>query len=370
MKVKRVAIVCDWLTGIGGAERVVFELHKIFPDAPIFTSQYDSKKIDWFAEADVRTGWLQHLPPGLKKFLPVLRAYYFSHLDLADFDLVISSSGAEAKFVRVEKSTIHIAYIHSPTHYYWSRYEAYLKDPGFGALDWLARLGLKTLVRPLRKKDFLAAQQPDFLLANSSHTQAEIKKYYGRDSTVIYPPVNLERFKHPRVLERHGFVVTGRQTPYKKVDLAVAACTKLNLPLTVIGTGPDHDKLVKMAGPSIEFVTDASDKDVTNFLAGASGFIFPGLDDFGIVSIEALAAGTPVIAYKAGGALDYIKPGDNGEFFSEQTVESLASVLKNFDASRYSAAAIRASARQFSVANFRHTFDQFLRKATEKEPDR
>src|SRR5476649_1689319 len=141
----KVAIVCDWLTGIGGAERVVLELHKLYPDAPIYTSQYDPEQLGWFAEADVRTGWLQKLPSGLKKFLPVLRAWYFSHLDLSDYDLVLSSSGAEAKGVKTDPQAVHISYIHAPTHYYWIRYEQYLKHPGFGRFDWLARLGLRLL---------------------------------------------------------------------------------------------------------------------------------------------------------------------------------------------------------------------------------
>lgn len=357
----RVAIVCDWLTGVGGAERVVFEIHKMFPDAPIFTSQYDPAKIDWFDDADVRTGWLQHLPPGLKKFLPILRGRYFSRLDLSEFDLIISASGAEAKFVQVEKPAIHVAYIHSPTHYYWSRYDEYIEHPGFGKFDWLARVGLKSLVGPLRKKDYTVAQRPDYLIANSTHTQAEIKKYYSRDSVVIFPPVELDRFKHPRVRERHGFVVTGRQTPYKKIDLAVAACTKLNLPLTVIGNGPDHEKLVKLAGPTIEFITNASDKDVANFLAGAEAYIFPtNAEDFGIAPVEALASGAPVIAYKKGGPIDYIKPGINGEFFDELNVASIVNTLKKFRPGDYKTAAIRSSSSRFSVAQFHRDLANFL----------
>ncbi|HUC96036.1 MAG TPA: glycosyltransferase family 4 protein, partial [Candidatus Saccharimonadia bacterium] len=157
----KVAIVCDWLTGIGGAERVVLELHKMFPKAPIYTSQYDPKTIDWFRDADVRTLWLQHLPKSLKKFLPPLRAIAFRQLNLSNYDLVISSSGAEAKAVKTGPKTIHICYCHSPTHYYWIKYDEYLKNPGFGKLDFLARIGLKILVNPLKKLDYKATQGPD-----------------------------------------------------------------------------------------------------------------------------------------------------------------------------------------------------------------
>ncbi len=165
----KVAIVCDWLMGIGGAERVVLELHKMYPDAPIYTSQYDPKAIDWFTDADVRTGWLQKMPKKLKKFFPVLRAVYFSRLNLSDYDLVISASGAEAKAVKTGKNTLHISYCHSPTHYYWSRYNEYIENPGFGRLNFIARLGLRLLVAPLRRWDRNAAKNPDVMIAHSSH---------------------------------------------------------------------------------------------------------------------------------------------------------------------------------------------------------
>lgn len=348
----KVAIVCDWLTGIGGAERVVLELHHMYPNAPIYTSQYDPSKIDWFKNADVRTTGLQKLPGALKKFLPILRARSFSKIDLGEYDLVISSSGAEAKGVKTREPMVHVSYIHAPTHYYWSRYDDYLQNPGFpNGFNWLAKAALRVLVGPLRTWDYKAAQRPNHIIANSSHTQAQIKKYYDRDSVVIHPPVDVARFKLPSS-ERRGFVVAGRQTPYKKIDLAVAVCTKLNLPLIVIGSGPDHDKLVKMAGPSITFVTDASDQDVANYFASSLACIFPNLDDFGITPVEAMAAGTPVIAYQGGGALDYVIPGKTGMFFTEQTAESLVAVLQAFDPSSFDHSDIQKHAQLFSPEAF------------------
>lgn len=356
----KVAIVCDWLTGIGGAERVTLELHRMFPEAPIYTSQYDPTKIDWFKDADVRTTWLQKLPKGLKKFLPVLRAMAFSKLDLSEYDLVISSSGADAKGVKTGLNTTHVCYCHAPTHYYWSRYEEYMKHPGFGFFDPLARLGLKILVGPMRKWDYKAAQKPNVMIANSTHIKALIKQYYNRDSVVIFPPVDTSRFQNLSRQERSGFVTAGRQTPYKRIDLVVAACTQANLPLTVIGRGPDHEKLVKMAGPSIRFVTDASDEQVAEYFAGAQAFIFPNVDDFGITPVEAMAAGTPVIAYKGGGALDYVVEGKTGLFFDKQTPETLASVLKNFDPNAFDSAVIKRYAEVFSVKAFREKIQQFI----------
>jgi glycosyltransferase involved in cell wall biosynthesis len=362
---KKVAIVCDWLLGTGGAERVVFELHKLYPEAPIYTSQYDPDpglwhNGSWFQDADVHTGWLQKLPKRLKKFLPVLRARYFSQLQLAGYDLIISSSGAEAKFIRRKPGTLHIAYIHAPTHYYWSRYDEYLKHPGFGAFDWLARIGLKLLVGSMRRRDYQAAQGPDFLVTNSVHSQSEIQKYYDRQATVIHPPVDIESFKPLRKLNRSGLVVAGRQTPYKRLDLAVAACTELHLPLTVIGNGPQHKKLEALAGPTVTFVTDATDKDVVRYFQSAAGFIFPGLEDFGIVAVEALAAGTPVIAYRGGGAVDYIKDKKNGLLFEEQTVEGLITCLKSFQDVIWDHQTISQSAEQYASASFRQKIKTFV----------
>jgi hypothetical protein len=287
----KVAIVCDWLTGIGGAERVVLELHTLYPDAPIYTSQYDPSKIDWFLDADVRTSWLQRLPKGLKKFLPLLRAWTFSRLDLSDYDLVISSSGAEAKGVKTGPETVHICYCHSPTHYYWIRYDEYLAHPGFPiGFNWLAKLSLRVLIGPLKQWDARAAKRPDYVIANSTHTQSMIKRYYRRESVVIHPPVETDRFKvRGKPSSRHGFVVAGRQTPYKRIDLAIAACTDLKIPLIVIGNGPEHRKLEKMAGRNVTFLTNVSDNDMPGHFQSALGFIMPNMDDFGIVAVEALA---------------------------------------------------------------------------------
>ena len=397
----RVAIVCDWLSGTGGAERVVLELHRMFPDAPIYTSQYDKNpKIwfgdKWFGDADVRTTWLQKLPKNLKKFLPVLRAWTFSRLDLDDYDLVISSTGAEAKFVKTnrkkwqmangklfgkwklrnEKSDVHrpvhINYCHAPTHYYWSRYEQYLKNPGFGRLDPIARLALKLLAGPMRRWDLKAAQRPDYFIANSKYTKDQIKKYYGRDSVVIHPPVEIERFQQAKSYKlkakssRHGFVVAGRQVPYKKIDLVVKAATKLNVPLVVVGRGPEHAKLGRMAGRGVTFLTNVSDNEMPARFAQAEAFIFPGIDDFGIVAVEAMAAGTPVIAYSGGGALDYVNK-TTGLLFKEQTVDSLAKAMQEFSKLSFDHAKIATAAEEFSASKFHTNLQQFLKSLSKND---
>jgi glycosyltransferase involved in cell wall biosynthesis len=351
----KVAIVCDWLVGIGGAERVVLEMHKLYPDAPIYTSQYDPSKIDWFNSADVRTTWLQKLPSSLKKFLPLLRAWTFSRLDLSEYDLILSSSGAEAKDVKRRREATHICYCHSPTQYYWTRYDEYLDKPGFPrGFNWLARLGLRIFIGPLKRWDYRAAQRPDYIITNSTHTQAAVKHYYNRDSVVVHPPVEVDRFKmigKPPL--RHGFVIAGRQSPYKRFDLAVEACNDLKVPLVVIGDGPDHRRLEKLADRNVTFLPSLNDYDIVSHFQSALGFIMPNMDDFGIVAVEAMAAGTPVIAYKKGGALDYVESGKTGLFFEKQTSQDLARALEAAMGKSFDYEAIAGHAAQFSVPNFR-----------------
>jgi glycosyltransferase involved in cell wall biosynthesis len=210
------------------------------------------------------------------------------------------------------------------------------------------------------------------MIANSTHTQAMIKKYYDRDSVVIHPPVDIERYQLAPDTEepaRRGFVITGRQTPYKRIDLAIKACGRLGLPLTVIGSGPEHQNLRKIAGPTITFVTNASDTDVARYLQSSEAFIFPtNVEDFGIAPVEAMAAGTPVIAYRAGGPLDYVVEGKTGVFFDEQTVDSLVRVLRKFPDHSFSRKALQDQAKRFSVRNFQANLNEFIEQVLTDQP--
>lgn len=364
LKDLKVALVHDWLIG-GGAERVVHELHHMFPEAPIYTSYATD---EWRKKLDdkVVTGFLQHWPfSAVRKFIPFLRMWWFLHLDLSSYDVVISSTGnGEAKFVKTPQHTKHICYCNTPVHFYWRHYEQYMRRPGFGVLSPLARLGLRLLVSPLRKRDARAAQGPDRFIANSTHIRDDIKRYYGRDSAVIHPPVDTERFQSQepgaRSQARKGFVTVGRQVPHKHTEIIVQACTRLNLPLTVIGNGPEHEKLVKLAGPTVTFLKNVSDKAMPQHLARAKAFIFASYEDFGITPVEAMASGTPVIAYKGGGALDYVIPGKTGEFFDEQTSESLKKALQVFSSVKYSSGDIKQHVEQFDSAHFRKKLSKFL----------
>lgn len=361
MATPRVAIVHDWLVG-GGAERVVLELHQMFPDAPIYTS-YATKEWQERLDGKVVTGYLQRWPFNkLRKYVPLLRAWWFRGLNLDGYDLIISSKGnGEANYIRKPKGSTHICYCHSPTHFYWRKYDEYMRQPGFGVFNPLARIGLKLLVKPLRKMDYQAAQKVDHFIANSTNIQSEIKQSYGRESVVIHPPVDVDRFMNTAEQERKGFVTVGRQVPYKRTDIIVQACSELNLPLTVVGRGPEHDKLVAMAEPSVTFVTNARDQEVAQAMAGAEAFIFAADEDFGITPVEAMAAGTPVIAYKAGGALDYITENKSGLLFDKQTADSLINTLKAFDATSFDRAQLQSRAQSFSATNFQASFNDFLK---------
>lgn len=355
----KVAIVHDWLYG-GGAERVIQQLHELYPDAPIYTSYCTD---EWKKRLDgkVVTGYLQHWPfSKLRRMLPVLRVFWFRNLDLSNYDLIISSSGnGEAKDLTIPKGTTYICYCHAPTHYYWRSYDQYMKYPGFGIFNPIARIGMRLLAGPLKNADYRAAQKPQYFIANSSFIKKEIKQFYNRDAIVIHPPVNIDRFKSAATKQKKGFVTVGRQVAYKRFDLIIDACNELRVPLTIIGNGPEHNNLVKRAGPTITFKTRVTDEEMPQQLGAAEAFIFAAVEDFGVAPVEAMAAGTAVIAYKDGGALDYITK-DTGIFFNSQNSESLVKVLQTFDAGKFNAQSLQKQAESFSDDIFKSKIKAFI----------
>ena len=393
----KVAIVCDWLTSVGGAERVLKSITELFPEAPIYTSQYNQKKIDWFKDSDVRVGWLQIFPTSLRRFLGPLRQAYFNHLDLSGYDLIISVTGAEAKSVK-KGNALHLSYCHVPTQYYWGMKDDYLKNPGFGILNPVARLGLKLFLPPLKNADYKAAQRPDEFITISTYAAEQIKKAYNREATIIFPPVAVEKFSTKEFSTsretikqeksqakkteqkiytntinsiksqidesegRYGFVTTSRQVNWKRLDLAIEACLALKVPLTVIGEGPEHKNLVKLAKKSklIKFVPLTDQAGLKSYLEKAEGYIFPSLEPFGIAPVEALACGCPVIAYGNGGALDYVIDGENGVLFGKQSVNSLRQALKRFQTLKFDETKVRASALPFSEERFTKELKTFI----------
>jgi len=373
----KVALVCDWLTNVGGAEKVLLELHKMYPEAPIYTSQYDPKGIDWFRDADVRTGPLQKYPAKLRRLLGPKRQKWFEGLDLSEYDLIISVTGAEAKAVKSGKwlhahglpsknpEGLHICYCHVPTQYYWQMYKDYLRNPGFGVLNPLVRFAFRIMVRPLRRADKKAAQGPDYFVTISEYAKGLIKKYYKRDAVVIAPPVEIDDFK-VKAKKKEYYITASRQVNWKRIDIAVQACLMAQRKLLVIGGGPEHKKLVKIAQGTklVEFLPLMKKRELAEYLAGAKGYLFPSLEPFGIAPVEALAAGCPVVALGAGGALDYVVDGKNGLLFKPQTATALAEGILEFEKLKFNREKVAKSAEKFSTERFDKEIRDYVKKVS------
>jgi glycosyltransferase involved in cell wall biosynthesis len=363
----RIAIVHDWMVKVGGGEKVLYQLHLLYPDAPIYTTAYVPQLFPEFKNAVVRTTWMDRfaLTKYRHQFFPPLRALTYAMMDLSEFDIVISSSTAESKYVRAGENTLHICYCHTPVRYYWSDYDWYIKHPPFGKLNWLAQIGLPLIIGPLRWFDYRRAQAVDSYIANSKFVAERIKKYYHRSSTVIYPPVSAGMFQLGSA-ERDYYLIVGRQVAYKRLDIAVEAFNKLGLPLKVAGGGEEVARQSARAESNIEFLGPVSDAVKVELFSNAKGFIFPAVEDFGIVPLEAMASGTPVIAYAEGGALETVVEGESGTFFHEQTAGALVEAVKRFEKMKFDAKAIREHARTFDEPVFRDEIRKFVDEQWDK----
>ena len=355
----KIAIVCDFLTMMGGAENVVLAMHEAFPQAPIYTAIYDEDRLPAFKGIDVRPSRLQKVPKSLRKsykLFPTLAVNAMRDLDLSEFDIILTSSYLHGHQVtKTRPGQIVINYCHTPPRYYWSHYDLYRKDPGYGKLNPLVRLLMPLMVPRQRQLDLEAAERVDYFIANSTETAERIKKYYQKPSTVLHPPVDIKRFTPAQKRGDH-YVTLGRQLPNKRFDLAVEACTKLGVPLKVFGNGPLHEKLEKLAGPTIEFYTDrfgnASDTEVEKALNTAKGFVFPSDEDFGIVAVEALAAGAPVIAYAAAGTRDIVQDTVSGVMFEHQTADEVAAAIQKADKMTFLPGTLARKAKRFEKQMF------------------
>lgn len=347
----KVAIVHDWLVSYAGADRVVDCMHHVFPDAPIYTLVYDKDKMPaWFRDYDIRTTWIQKLPFATKlykKLLPLMPGA-FEALDLSEYDLVLSSSSSCSKGVITRPDAVHICYCHTPIRYVWDFYYTYRANA-----NPLVRAVMPGQMHKLRQWDKCAADRVDYFIANSRYIAQRIKKYYRRDSDVIYPCVHINQ--SPFVEKEDFYLVVGRFTWYKRIDLAVAACTKLGRRLVVIGTGDEESRLRAIAGPTVEFKGGGlSDEEVRDYYLRAKAFLFPGEEDFGITPVEAQSAGTPVLAYGRGGACETVEDGRTGLLFHAQTVDSLAECIEKFEAEGVACTKeeIRAHSLRFSEERF------------------
>ena len=354
----KVAIVHDYLNQAGGAERVVVSLHRLFPEAPIYTSILDRDSL-WpgLADADIRTSWLQRMP-GLKKHFKKYLLFYpraIESFDLSGYDLVISSSSAFAKGAIAGPRAIHVCYCHTPMRFVWD-YDQYVQREGFGRLE---KTLLPFAVRRLRRWDLATASRPSAYIANSSAVAARIRNCYGRDSRVIPPPVDIPAEGSFSGDEPY-YLIVSRLNGYKRIDLPVRVFSERGWPLVVIGDGPQRKMLEALAGPSVQFLGRLPDVEVQRHYAVSRGLILPGEEDFGITPLEANAAGRPVIAYRGGGALDTVRHEQTGILFNEQTASALEEAVLAAGERRWDKATLRRHALRFGEERFRSDFQAVL----------
>lgn len=358
----KVALVHDHLTQEGGAEKVLEAISEIFPQSPIFTLVYSPEKLgSWIHKKEIRTSFIQGLPFGIKRykwFLPLMPIATESY-DLSDFDAVISSSSALAKGVITPSKTLHICYCHTPTRYLWTESSQYVQELQYNRL--LKRIIFLYLTR-LRVWDQAAAQRPDRFIANSKTVQNRIKKFYRRQSDIIYPPVDTSMFTISKDIGDY-FLIGGRLVAYKRYDIAIYAFKRLNMKLKVFGSGPEYKNLRSIAGSKTEFVGEISDKEKADLYKRCIAFIHPQLEDFGITAVEAMASGRPVIAYRGGGALESIIEGKTGIFFDYQDWAGLSDTVIRFEPDNFDPEFIRKHALKFSKEVFQERIKEYVEKA-------
>lgn len=356
----KVAIVHDYLVQRGGAERVVEVLHEMYPEAPIYTSVYNPATT-WpsFRTMDVRTSFIQRITRSnaISRALLPLYPAAFASLDLRGYDLVLSSTTAFAKGVRVPLKAVHVCYCHAVTRFLWDA-DAYFARQSTGIP---VRLGVGALAAALRPLDYRAAQGVTHFVANSANTAQRIERHYHRTASVCHAPIDATRFTPSDQTEDY-FFIAARLNAYKRIDLAVQACSSLGLPLLVAGDGPDRRRLEALAGPTVRFLGRISDEELRRHYAVCRAFIMPGEEDFGLTPLEAMASGRPVIAYAAGGALETVVEDVTGTLFHEQTAGALADTLSRFDARRYTPTFVRTHAMTFDKERFKARLATIVRQ--------
>jgi len=343
---------------MGGAERVAEAMHDSFPSSPIYTTVALQRTLSKrLRAADIRTSPMQHLPAMDRKFRHYFMLYPFAieHFDLSPYDLIFSSSSGYAKGVRRRRNAIHVCYCHTPMRWVW-RYEDYVARERFGT-------GIRSLLPlalwGLRKWDLRAAKQPNYYIANSKLVAHRIRQIYGREAHVIPPPIDVNRFHMSTEIDDY-YLVLSRLMPYKRIDLAIEACKRMNRRLVIIGDGPDRKRLEKMADDRIELLGRQPDQIVNYYAARCRALLFPGEEDFGMAPLEANAAGRPVIAYRGGGAVETIEEGKTGIFFDQPDSRALCTAIERFESMVWSQILLRRHAEKFDQNVFAFRVLQFL----------
>ncbi len=354
----KTAVVHDWLISFGGAEKVLNEILELYP-SPVFTllASLDQKRSGNIGKYAITHSFIQNLPRAetqYRNYLPFF-PLAIERFNLSEYDLIISSSHAVAKGVKKKKEQLHICYCHTPMRYAWDLEEHYLNTMGF-----IKATAAKQILKYLRKWDLKTSDRVDTFIANSHFVAERIRRLYGREATVIYPPVSIDRFK-PQQKKENFYLTVSRLVPYKRVDLIVEAFNQMpHKTLKIVGTGPEMENLQKKGNSNIEFLGFQSDEVVQTLLASAKGFIFAAEEDFGIAPLEAQASGTAVIAYGRGGSLETIISEKTGLFFQEQIVADLLTTIELFETMQWDASFIRAHSEQFDKEQFKKKFKQFI----------
>ena len=385
IKDSNIAIIHDWFVkkSFGGSEKVTFILNDLLnerystPDIFSLTSNIKSLKRKPLKESKIKTSFIQSLPFGktnVQSYLPIL-PYAIEQFDLREYDLIISSSHAVAKGVLTSPNQLHISYVHTPMRYAWDEMNTYLEKSTLSKFGF--EIPIRFMLYKLREWDFYSSQRVDYIIANSNFTSKRIKKYWGLNSEVINPPVDIKRFKYNNPREDY-YISVNRLVPNKRIDLLIRAFNKLNLPLIIIGDGPERLKLQKISKPNINFLTKISDKEVENYMSRCRAFVYAGIEDFGIAPVESMASGAPVIAYGKGGILDTVnciiqqdkEKVANGLLFKQQTSEDIIDTISWFEDrkvwKKFNPEILNEYSQNFSIENFISKFDLIINKTWEK----
>lgn len=358
----RTALVHDWLNQVGGAEDVLETLVDAYPQAPIYTSLYwrEQMPAHW-RQWDIRTSFIDRLPFARRRqqlYFP-LYPLAFEQFDFRPYDLVISNKSGFCHGIITGPETVHVCYCLTPTRYVW-RYRQYAEQENLGAGT---RGALVPFLHYLRLWDRLAADRVDHFIAISQAVRRRIAKHYGRESTIIYPPVDTGRFAPAKHVDDY-YLIVGRLVPYRRIDLLIQAFNRLGRPLYIAGSGRDRERLEEMAEPNVQFLGYVSDDELPDLVARCRAFLFPGEEDFGIAPIQAMAAGRPVIAYAGGGALETVVPGV-GALFARQSADAIIEAVNSFEPESVNPEYVRAHAQQFDTSVFKRKMAEFVEKALE-----